>query len=140
MLRRRMGDQNFFNFLHEVCRRYRLQTITTEQFRELAQQFMPPSPDQNLKIFFENWVYGTGVPRVTLTYTWRAMKLTGTLSQSDVDDSFTAFVPVEVQTGKQKSVHWLATAGDPSSFSIPLTAPPSKVSILTADCLVRTSK
>ena len=140
MLRRRMGDQKFLSLLHEACKRYRLQTITTEQFRELAQQYMPPSSDQDLKLFFENWVYGTGIPRVKLTYAWRGMKLTGTLSQSDVDDSFTAFVPVEVQAGRQKTVHWIATAGDPVSFSIPLKTPPAKVSLLTSDCLVRTSK
>jgi hypothetical protein len=140
MLRRRLGDQKFFSLLREICTRYRFQTISTDQFRELAQHYMPPLPDPALKTFFENWVDGTGIPSVKLSSSWRGMKLTGTLSQSDVDDSFTAYVPVEVQTGKLRKVYWLATASDPVSFSIPLKTPPTKVSLLTADFLVRTSK
>jgi hypothetical protein len=140
MLRRRLGDQKFLALLREVCNRYRFKAISTEQFRELAQQYMPPTPDPALKTFFENWVYGTGIPSVKLTYSLRGLKLTGTLTQDDVDDNFTALVPVEIQTGRQKSVYWFATGGDPVSFSIPVKMPPSKVSLLTADCLVRTSK
>jgi hypothetical protein len=62
------------------------------------------------------------------------------LIQRDVDDSFTAFVPVEVQTGSKSNVYWLATGADPASFSIPLKSPPTKVTLLAADCLMTTSK
>ena len=79
-----------------------------------------------------------------LSYSWHAMKLSGTLSgtliQRDVDDSFTAFVPVEVQTGSKSNVYWLATGADPESFSIQLKLPPTKVTLLAADCLMTTSK
>lgn len=140
MLRRRLGDQKFFELLREVCSRYGFQGISTEQFRELAQKYMPPSPDPALKTFFDNWVYGSGIPSVKLRYDWRASKLTGSLAQSDVDDSFAAFVPVEVQSGNQSHVYWLATGSDPVPFSIPLKTPPGKVTLLTTDCLIRVSK
>lgn len=137
MLRRRMGDEKFFAFLHEICQRHRFNSISTEQFRELAEQFMPPqSPDHNLIAFFENWVYGTGIPSVKLSYALHGSKLTGTLSQRDVEDDFSALVPVEVQTGTHKAVYWLPTGSDPVPFSIPLKAPASKVTLLGADCLV----
>ena len=74
-------------------------SISTEQFRDLARQYAPQSPDRDLKIFFDNWVYGTGIPAVKLSYAWHAAKLSGTLVQRDVDEAFTAYVPVEVQTG-----------------------------------------
>ena len=62
------------------------------------------------------------------------------LAQRDVDDSFAAFVPVEVQNGGKSVIYWLATGSDPASFSIPLKSPPTKVSLVAADCLMTISK
>jgi len=141
MLRRRMGDERFFSFLHDICDRYRFSSISTEQFRDLAQQHMPPkAPDSALKGFFENWVYGTGIPAVKLSYEMNGLKLTGALAQSDVDDDFSALVPLEVQTGREKTVYWLPTGSDPVPFSISLKTPPTKVNLLAADCLIVSSK
>jgi hypothetical protein len=142
MLRRRLGDEKFLSLLRDICNHYH--SISTDKFRELASHYAPASPDPDLKIFFDNWVYGTGIPAVKLSYSWRAVKLSGTLSgtlaQRDVDDSFSAFVPVEVQTGSKSNVYWLATGTDPASFSIPLKSQPTKVTLLAADCLMTTSK
>ena len=138
MLRRRLGDEKFLSLLRDISSRYH--SISTEQFRELAQKYAPASPDPDLKIFFDNWVYGTGIPAVKLSYSWRAMKLFGTVAQRDVDDTFTAFVPVEVQSGNKTDVYWLATGTDPASFSIPLKSPPTKVTLLAANCLMTTPK
>lgn len=137
MLRRQIGDTNFYNLLHDVANRYRLSPISTGQFRELARAYVPPhSKDPDLKNFFENWVDGTGIPTVKLSYSWRAGKLTGTLSQSNVDDDFTALVPVEVQSAKQRTVHWLPISSDPIPFTIPMTAAPAHVGLLASDCLL----
>jgi Peptidase family M1 domain len=143
MLRRRLGDEKFLSLLRDVCSHYH--SISTDQFRELARKYAPASPDPDLKIFFDNWVYGTGIPAVKLTYSWRAMKLSGTLSgtvaQRDVDPSFAAFVPVEVQAGGKSNIYWLATgSSDPAAFSIPLKSLPTKVTLLAADCLMTASK
>ena len=141
MLRRRLGDERFLSLLKEICSRYRFQPITTEQFRELAQAYTAPrSPDRSLKSFFENWIYGTGIPEVKLTYAWRGMKLTGSVSQRNVADDFAAYVPVEVQTAKQKTVYWLPTGSEPVPFSIPLKTPPTRVALLANACLMTTSK
>jgi len=138
MLRRRLGDEKFLAMLRDICSHYH--SISTDQFRELARKYAPASADPDFKVFFDNWVYGTGIPAVKLSYSWRAMKLSGTLSQRDVDDSFSAFVPVDVQAGGKSILYWLATGSDPASFSIPLKSPPSKVTLATADCLMTTAK
>jgi len=138
MLRRRLGDEKFLSLLRDIATNYH--SISTEQFRDLAHKYAPASPDPDLKIFFDNWVYGTGIPSVKLSYSWRAMKLSGTLAQRDVDDSFSAFIPVEVQTGSKTSVYWLAAGTDPAQFSIPLKSPPTRVTLLAANCLMTTSK
>jgi len=141
MLRRQLGDAKFYSLLREVANRYRYSPITTDQFRELAQAYTEPkSKDRSLKSFFENWVDGTGIPTVKLSYSWRAGKISGTISQSNVEDDFTAMVPVEVQTAKQKTVYWLPTASDPVPFNIPSAAPPTHVALLAADCLLVPAK
>jgi len=138
MLRRRLGDEKFLALLREISSGHH--SIGTEEFRELASQYAPASPDHDLKIFFENWVYGTGIPAVKLSYSWRGAKLSGAIAQQDVDDSFAAFVPVEVQNGSTTTVYWLPTGSDPAPFSIPLKSPPGKVTLVTGDCLMTTWK
>jgi aminopeptidase N len=141
MLRRRLGDEKFMSLLREVCTRYRFSAISTEQFRELAAQYAPAKlGDAGLRGFFENWVYGTGVPTVKLTWSMRGLKLVGTVAQREVEDDFTAFVPVEVQNRREKTIYWLPTGSDPVPFSIPMKVPPTKVALLSTDCLITAAK
>jgi len=78
---------------------------------------------------------------VKMTYAWRGTKLTGSISQRDVADDFTAFVPLEIQAAnKKKTVYWLATGSDPIPFSIPMKLQPAKVSLLMNDCLMTAAK
>ena len=127
MLRRRMGDAQFTKMLAELRRRFEWKTIDTEQFRLLCSEFLPPgSSDPRLENFFDQWVYGTGIPTLKLTYSVKgkpgALKLTGTVAQSDVPDDFSVTVPVEIQTGRGKVVRQLQTGSDPVPFSVPVTA------------------
>ena len=141
MIRRRLGDQRFMALLREVATRYRFAPISTEQFRELAAGYTAPkSQDPALKTFFENWIYGTGIPSLKLAYSVRGLKLSGTVAQRGVDDDFTALVPLEVQTGRQRALYWLSTGTDAVPFSIPLKAPPTKVALLANDSLITTWK
>ncbi len=141
MLRRRLGDEKFLAFLRELCTRYRFATVSTDQFRELAAEYSPPgAADPSLKSFFDTWVYGTGIPAVKLTYSFRGSKLTGTLAEQNVDDDFTTFVPIEVRTKTDRKIYWLAAASDTSTFSIPLKTPPTKVALLGTDWLMTTPK
>ena len=72
MLRGRMGDQKFLALLAEISKRYDRKDITTEEFRLLAAEYLPPkSDDPKLESFFEQWVYGTGIPTVKLTWTMK---------------------------------------------------------------------
>ena len=131
MLRRRMGDAQFTGMLAELRRRYEWKTIDTEQFRLLCAEFLPKgSPDSKLENFFDQWVYGTGLPALKLTWSIAgkpgALKLTGTITQSEVPDDFTVTVPVEIQTGRGKVVKDVQTSSEPVSFSVPVTAAGAK--------------
>lgn len=138
MLRRRLGDDKFLALLREVAAHHH--SISTEQFRDLAGQYAPPSADAGLRNFFDNWVYGTGIPTVKLSYTWRSAKLSGSLAEQDVDETFSALVPLEVESAGQSGVYWLPAGSDPVAFSIPLKSPPTRVTLLASNCLMTVSK
>ena len=135
MLRRRMGDDRFLAMLAEVLKRYDHKEITTEEFRETAAEFLPPkSDDPKLETFFDQWVYGTGIPTLKLTYHVKgkapSLRLVGTVTQSDVPEDFTAYVPVEIQVARGRTItEWVRSGSDPATFTVALKQPPLKVTL-----------
>jgi hypothetical protein len=133
MLRQRMGDERFLSLLAEIVKRYSGKEITTEEFRKLASGFLPPkSDDPQLEAFFDQWVYGTGIPSLKLTYTLKgkapSYRLVGTVTQNEVPADFSALVPVEIQVMRGKTItQWVHTADEPVTFSVAVTQPPVKV-------------
>jgi hypothetical protein len=57
-----------------------------------------------------------------------AFRLAGTLTQTDVDEDFSTLVPVEIQTVRGKTTHWIAS-GSTVSFAVTLAAPPVRVTL-----------
>jgi aminopeptidase N len=135
MLRRRMGDDRFIAMLREILKRYDHAEMTTEEFHQLAAEFLPPkSPDPKLDLFFDQWVYGTGIPALKLTYAVKgvapSIRVTGTLTQSDVDADFSTLAPVEIRVAGGRTItEWVRTASDPVTFTVALKAAPLKVSL-----------
>jgi hypothetical protein len=65
MLRRRLGDERFSRALRELATRHRFNTVSTETFRALMEEHLPPKgPERSLQTFFDQWVYSTGIPPV----------------------------------------------------------------------------
>ncbi len=135
MLRRRMGDARFLAMLAELRKEYERKPLSTDEFRLLAARFLPPkSADPQLENFFDQWVYGTGIPSLKLSYTVKgkgsALRLNGTVTQSGVDSGFTVLVPVSIQSGQGKTLtQWVETADGAVTFSVPLTHAPDKVQL-----------
>jgi hypothetical protein len=133
MLRRRMGDERFFSMLGALRKRFEFKTITTDEFRVLAAGFLPPkSPDTKLESFFEQWVYGTGIPELQLKHAVKGkapqLRLTGTLAQKGVDSDYTAEVPVELQFRRGKpQIVWLPASSEAVEFNIRVREAPSRV-------------
>ncbi|MBZ5584283.1 MAG: hypothetical protein LAQ30_19135 [Acidobacteriia bacterium] len=133
MLRARMGDDRFLVMLAELARRYDHKEVTTEEFRGLAAQFLPPKTDDPaLETFFDQWVYGTGIPTLKLTYAIKgkapSLRLVGSLTQSGVEGDFGALAPVEIQLPRAKTVtEWVRAGKDPTQFSVALKQAPVKV-------------
>ncbi len=143
MLRQRMGDERFLSMLADITKRYDGKSLTTEAFRSVAAGFLPPkSDDPKLETFFEQWVYGTGIPTLKLTYALKgkapALKLVGTVTQSDVDDDFSALAPIEIKVAGARAItQWVTTASTPVTFTVPLKQPPLKVTLDPHHALLR---
>jgi aminopeptidase N len=142
MLRRRLGDAQFTKMLAELRRRYEWKPIDTDQFRLLCAEFLPKgSPDPKLENFFDQWVYGTGVPALKLSYSVKgkpgAWKLTGTVTQSEVPEDFSVPVPIEIQTGRGKVIREVRTGSDPVAFSVPVTIANAKAVLDPASSVLR---
>jgi aminopeptidase N len=141
MLRRRMGDQRFLAMLADLRKEYEQKPLSTDAFRVTAARFLPPeSPDPNLENFFDQWVYGTGIPSLKLSYSVKgkapALRLAGTVTQSDVDDDFSVPVPIEIQLGHGKTlIRWVRTADGAVPFTVALRQAPVKV-LLDPGCSV----
>jgi len=133
MLRRRLGDERFLAMLGELVKRYRQSSLSTEQFRALAAEFTPPGdPDPSLENFFENWVYSTGIPTIKLAYNLRgkapALRLEIKVTQSGVDEDFSALVPLEVRFRAAKPLtRWVRTDSEPVTLSLTVRQAPQAV-------------
>jgi hypothetical protein len=143
MLRRRMGDQQFLAMLGDLMKHFDHSTISTEQFRKVAAQFLPPkSDDPALESFFDQWVYGTGIPGLKLTYSLKgqapAVRLMGTLTQSGVDGDFSALTPIEIQLARGQSMtRWVASSSEPVTFTVALKQTPLKVTLDPHNAVLR---
>jgi hypothetical protein len=133
MLRRRMGDERFLKMLAEMRGRYQFHSISTEDLRDLAKEFMPPRTTAGaVDAIFDNWVFATGIPELKLKYSVKgvapAVKISGTIGQSGVDDDFSIDVPVEIQfaRGAPQTI-WVRSSNDGATFTATVKQIPSRV-------------
>jgi aminopeptidase N len=82
---------------------YAGQNPSTEDFQRVAEKHVPPklklTDDGKLDWFFDQWVRGTAIPRLTAKLEARPTtggkyRISGTISQSEVPDDFTVVVPI----------------------------------------------
>ncbi len=135
MLRRRMGDDRFLAMLLSIVKKYDHREITTDEFRQAAAAYLPArSEDPKLETFFEQWINGTGIPSLKLSYSVKGkapqLRLVGTLTQSDVDADFSTLAPVEIEVARGQTVtQWVRSSSEPVTFTVPLKQAPLKVSL-----------
>jgi aminopeptidase N len=110
MLRMRLGDEGFASMEARLLRDFAAKPMSNEDFRKVASDFVPKGqPDNALAMFFETWVYGTGIPTLRLQRVGRDLKL----NLSGVDEDFTTDVALRCRSnGGKEQVRWVrATSG-----------------------------
>lgn len=102
-------DQAFMDMMHDFMESHKNMPASTESFKAVVEKHMTKQMDLQkngrLDWFFNEWVYGTQVPRYQLKYSVQqagggAVKLMLEITQSEVDDNFAMFVPVYGDFGK----------------------------------------
>ncbi|HET7436063.1 MAG TPA: M1 family aminopeptidase [Thermoanaerobaculia bacterium] len=112
MYDRQKGDEAFMAMMKDFASTYAGKSATTGDFQAIVEKHATPNlrltQDGKLNWFFEQWVYGTAVPKITsnLTFTPGSdgkYKVTGTIAQSEVPAGFASIVPIYVHFDKNSS-------------------------------------
>jgi hypothetical protein len=133
-------DKPFIAMMHDFVETHRDQAATTESFKAIAEKHMSRQMDidKNARLdwFFNEWVYGTQIPRYHLDYQFSPegsgkTKMHLTITQSEVDEKFAMLVPVFVDFGKGwVRIGQTAVIGDSSkTVDIDLPSQPKKVAL-----------
>lgn len=140
------SDARFFSMLRALVRAYDGRNPSTEDFLALAGHYMTPAMDldrtHRLDWFFEDWVYGTGIPGYKLEFKTRRIArdqyaIEGAIRQSGVLDDFEMLVPVVAVAGRERKVRLgrVAVTSAGGKFRFTTAFKPSRVSIDDEDLL-----
>lgn len=109
MLRRMLGDERFFELLHQYASRFGLKVAGMEDFEQLASEIY----GRDMRWFFDQWVKGRGIPKMKIYNVKTARKERGWTTTGRVRmvgyDKYTTLVPVGVTTdsGTKTTMVWL---------------------------------
>jgi len=101
-------EQTFIDMMHDYMESYRDTPASTESFKAIVEKHMTKQMDiqQNGRLdwFFDEWVYGTQVPRYSFQYEFKPgeggkIRIRAEITQSEVDEHFAMFVPVFADFG-----------------------------------------
>jgi peptidase M1-like protein/carboxypeptidase family protein len=97
-------EKAFIDMMHDFMETHRDAPASTESFRAIAEKHMTKLMDLqkngHLDWFFNEWVYGTQVPRYSFKYDVQPaaeagkFKVHAEITQSEVDDHFVMYVPI----------------------------------------------
>jgi hypothetical protein len=117
MLRMRLGDEAFHSLQTRLLGEFQNKVIANDDFRRLAASFVPEDQsDKSLNVFFDNWIYATGIPKMTFRSTGASVSL----KISGVDDGFALDVPLRCTTSNSDNqVVWVHAGAGDNAFDMP---------------------
>lgn len=123
------NDDRFFAMIKDYIQTYTWKNATTEGFRRIVEKHM----GQDMKWFFDQWVYGTDVP--TYTFKWSTEKgkdgrlvLAIDVEQTGVPEGFKMPVPVLIEFNKDRYAFIQCLVDKPSNtLRGPVPEKPKKV-------------
>jgi hypothetical protein len=134
------GDKPFIAMMHDFVESHGDKPASTESFKATVQKHMTKTMDiagnGRIDWFFNEWVYGTQIPKYHFDYQITPgeggkTNLHMTITQSEVDDQFLMLVPVFADFGKgMVRIGQLGMKGNSSrSVDVPLPIQPKKVAL-----------
>jgi len=103
MLRRKLGDEDFFRGVRAYYRDHRHAEAETEDVRAALER----ASGQDLETFFEQWVYSPGHPQLEIEWTGEGSALVLSIVQVQPDDwpTFTFDFDVQIEGGIRAGEH-----------------------------------
>ena len=92
---------------------------------------------KNSKRFFDQWVYGTGIPQLKLTWTAKPGRVSGTLTQTGVSEDSRVEVPIEIRVGAKVNRKMVRSSEGGSPFAFPITGTATKVTLDPENTILR---
>ena len=137
MLRSIMGDEKFGQLVKMVPEKYSWKSITTDDFRKVAEQIS----GQNLQYFFIQWIESNGAPEFKLEYTvfrtQKGFRVMGKISQ-DLD-TFRMPVDLRIETEGNPEEKRVEVVGTSSEFLVDTFGKPKRVTIDPGNHMLRFS-
>ncbi|HEY9427193.1 MAG TPA: M1 family aminopeptidase [Gemmatimonadaceae bacterium] len=129
MLRHQLGDSLFWAAMHRYTTKHAYGNVTSADLRDAFEA----ETGRDFRRFFDQWVYGAGVPqfRVTYAYDSASGKLTLHSQQTQPVDSMTGIfdvnVDVKVLTDEGAVRGVMQVHGKESTLTLALPAPPRAI-------------
>ena len=136
------GDQNFIEMMHDFVATHLYKNASTASFQAVVEKHMTPNMNLagngKMDWFFDEWVYGTDIPRYKFDYQLLPeadgkVRLKASLTQSEVKDGFLAAVPiyVELDGGRIGRLGTVAMKGSSTNSNLEVLLPqkPKRVMI-----------
>ena len=127
MLRYVIGDQAFFETLKQFAARYAWKSVSTENFKTVAQDVSK----QDLAYFFIQWIESSGAPEFKLEYTiyrtQKGFRVMGKVAQDM--DTFKMPVDLKIETEGNPEEKRVEVVGTSSEFSVDCFGKPKNVII-----------
>lgn len=136
-------DGPFVALMSDFVKSFAGRNATTADFKAVVQRHMTGSlnatGDGKIDWFFNQWVYGTAIPKLTSTFDVKPgaegkFQITGSITQADVPEDFRTLVPVyaEFDKGQVFKIAQIPVVGSttrPIDFSIRMPKKPNKIMI-----------
>jgi hypothetical protein len=123
------SDERFFQMMKDFVKTYSWKNATTKGFQEIAEKHY----GESLQWFFDQWVYGTHVPKYE--FRWKVEPAEGNnyvlicdIQQKNVPDGFQMPVPIYLDFGKDRFAIQRILVDEPlKTVRIPLPEKPRNV-------------
>jgi aminopeptidase N len=127
MLRKRLGDEAFFNGIRRYYQMFEGKTALSEDFERV----MEATAGTDLATFFRQWLYQQGWPEYRVSWEWNAQSKTVEVAVAQVQTTGLFDMPVDIvlRSGDVRSRHSVSVAAEISSFRLPFEESPAAVEI-----------
>ncbi|MGI9239565.1 MAG: M1 family aminopeptidase [Verrucomicrobiales bacterium] len=129
MLRSELGDELYRQCVKTYLERHQYKTVVTQDLVEIFEELSGRSLSQ----FFDQWVYLSGYPEISVKYTWdeltKQVKLSVTQTQmtNEKRPFFRFNLPVKLVVGEKTHHRTIEVSQDKEDFYLGLEAAPSLV-------------